>query len=135
MPTINYLNNLYLKDVYIEINAEKIAAIKSYKIDILKDIYHIRSFCKKTPTKILTYDTLFKIKLSKIKLINKIDLNSLFDLSNFNLSIANPEYRLIFDDCNWTAMAEITSDNNLENHIMESIEIISTKKMKINNQD
>ena len=131
--------NLFLKDVYLEINGEKIAAIQNYSVNVLQDLHHVKSFCQKRPVQTLKYSNVFKVTLSKLKLVNAVDLVDFFELEDFNLSIVSPEYRLMFDHCYWTSMSELIvksgTNSCSESNIIESLDVFATTKIKLINQD
>lgn len=119
---------LHPKDIYIEINGIRAAAIKSYKLNISKEIYKINNFSQMSSMKILPCQTLYNIKLIKVCLldIESVDPIDFFSLCDFNLAIVKPKSYTIFSDCNWTSISE---DISIDTPIIQSISLTATKRI------
>ena len=123
---MNQISLLRSKDIYIEINGIKVAAIKDFRVTIKKENYNITSISQSNPINTLPFKTTYIIELSKISLLDIDDVTNIFNLKDFNLIIKKGNNQTIFAHCNWTSISESISINS---SLIHSLSLVSTKKL------
>ena len=118
------------KDIYIEVNGEKIAVAQSYYAKTTRESKYIEAFGQDEPVatvggKINHTLTLSRVMVSKGAIGDKIDF---YNLSDFNVVIVKPNSKIIYTGCEW---ADIDQSVNLNQCFIEKVTIVAAKRMEI----
>lgn len=119
------------RDIYIEVNGQKLAVVESYKVQSTQSSRYIEAFGQSEPVGTISGRVKHAISLSRLYICyensNGADLN-FYDLHDFNLVIVKPDRKIIYSGCEWSNIKESASLNDA---ILEDIEIIAAKRMEI----
>lgn len=115
------------KDIYLEADGKKIAAVQSYQAKAAKETQEIQVFGSADPVGSLTGKTSYTITLKKV-LLQEQDID-FYGLTGFSLVIVKPDYRIIYTNCEWK---EIEEETLLGRPCIEKVVITSTKRILSN---
>lgn len=118
------------KDIYIEVNGNKLAVVEGYKAYSVKESKLVEAFGEAEavcaiPGKIKHYLELSKVYIES----NAYDVD-FYSLSNFNVVIVKPDKRIIYTGCEWS---EITENAGINDTIIESVSLIASNRMEMSN--
>ena len=116
------------KDIYIEVNGERIATAQGYMARSTRQSKSIEAFGEDEPIatvggKIKHTVTLLRVK--EDKLAEKIDF---YSLSDFNIVIVKPNSKIIFTGCQW---ADIDHSLGLNECLTEKVTVIASRRMEV----
>ena len=118
------------RDVYIEVDGKKIAAVESYKTTASQENHLVESFGideaiantrgKKTYSLELT-----RVVMTESALSDGVDF---YELDDFNVVIVKPDKRIVYSGCVWTKLTESAS---LGETLIESVSVSAAGRMCI----
>lgn len=113
------------RDIYIEANGVKIAAVQNYQVKTKRENREVEVFGSAYPAASLPGRTSYTISLQKVLIQKGIDVD-FYGLSDFSLVIAKPDKRIMFTGCEWQ---EISEDGALSLPCFERVVITASKRM------
>jgi hypothetical protein len=113
------------RDVYIEIDGEKAAAVQGYKIISERKTKNISEVFSGEPAGVILGQTSYKIELTRMLLKNNINF---YKINNFNLVIIKENKKIIYSGCEWEKISENTEAGK---NIFENIIITSSKREEV----
>lgn len=115
------------RDVYVEVNGKRLAAVEGYKVRSVCDKKYIRSFWNVEPIGVLSGGVVHEIELSRVYLYNDQINNyrDFFELTSFNLVLIKPGKKVVYNDCQWIKIAESI---NAQNMMIEDATLISKNR-------
>lgn len=118
------------KNIYIEINGEKVAAVENYKVKISREEKYIEAIGESEPICVIAGKIRFIIELSKIYISENIASDGIdfYNLSSFNLVVVKPDRKVIYSGCEWVSLNESTTVNE---KIFENAVIVAVKKLEV----
>ena len=114
------------KDIYIEINGKKGAAVESYELHTICENETIEAIGEPMPVKIVRGKPKYKINIFKLNFCE--NNTNLFDFSDFNMDVVTETGKIRYTGCHLTNMKR----SNTDKFIVENVEILATDCMKIN---
>ncbi len=117
-------------DIFIEINAKKVAVVESYQVQSTQDSKYVEAFGQSGPVGTTTGKLRHVIHLSRVYTLGGLDNDSIsfYELHHFNLVIVKPDRRVVYADCEWESIKET---GEIGSTILEDATIISSKRMEI----
>ncbi len=116
------------KDIYIEVDGVKVALVQAYHAKSKKSSMSIESFGSESAVATVSGKITHEVELKKV--IPVIGAQSqvvdFHNLTNFNLMIVKPDYRIVYMGCEWS---DISEDMDLNQPCIESVTLIATKRM------
>lgn len=118
------------KDIYIEVNAKKIAIVESYKVRSSCDSHYIEAFGESEPVGTIAGRTRHTIELSRVYICGDAASShvNFYELSDFNLVVVKPDRKIIYSGCHWL---NITETAGLSGAIVESVSLIASKRLEV----
>lgn len=118
------------KDIFIEIDGQKVAVVESYKAKSSRESRFVEAFGEDEPVGTISGRTRHVISLSRVyatksAIADGIDFHS---LHSFNLVIVKPDCRIIYSGCEW---ADIAEQADLNEVIIESVTVVAAKRMEL----
>lgn len=127
---MSYINIPTSKDIYIEVNGQKVAVIESYKARSSREIKEIEEFGDAKPIATISGRTKHSILLRRIYFIGeqakKIDF---FKLENFDVVIVKPNSRIHYTGCQWENISESV---DLKTPCIEEISVSASNRIEVN---
>ncbi|MDQ5983844.1 MAG: hypothetical protein RUMPE_00873 [Eubacteriales bacterium SKADARSKE-1] len=119
------------KDIYIEVNGKKLAAVESYEAKTTRKENYIESFGESEPVCVIPGKIRHTIELSKVYICESVanDNINFYELTNFNLVIVKPDKKIIYSGCEWLNLSESTK---LNEKVFENAIIVAIKRLEVN---
>lgn len=119
------------KDIYIEVNGKKLAAVESYEAKTTSEENYIESFGESEPVCVMPGKIRHTIKLSRVYICESVanDNINFYELTDFNLVIVKPDKKIVYSGCEWLSLSESIKING---KIFENAIIAATKRLEIN---
>lgn len=118
------------RDIYIEINGQKLAVAQSYKARTTRESRYVEAFGSEEPVGTIGGRTRHVVELSRVVISEGAvsDGVDFYALSGFNLVIVKPDRKLIYSGCEWS---EISENANLNDTVIEWISLVAQKRMEV----
>lgn len=116
------------KDIYIEVNGEKIATAQSYMARSTRESRSIEAFGENEAVATVPGRLTHTVVLSRVIPEKSAESVDFFGLSDFNIVIVKPGSKTIFMGCQW---ADIDRKLGLNECLTEKITVIASKRMEI----
>lgn len=114
------------KDIYLEANGKRLAAVGSYRAKTVRESRYIEAFGESEPIGTVGGRARHTIELSRVIACSQD--TDFYSLSDFNLVIVKPDRRIIYSGCEWS---DITEKANLNDTVLENVTIAATKRMEM----
>lgn len=112
------------KDIYLEADGKRIAAVQSYQVKAVKETEEIQVFGSAEPIAALPGKTGYTITLKKVVL--QEETLDFYSQSGFSLVIVKPDRRILYTGCEWK---EIQEETLLGRPCMESVVLTAVKRI------
>jgi len=116
-------------DIYLEVNGTKVAVVQSYSAKATKTSTQIEAFGEKEPVATVAGPVKHVLELSRLYATDNAirDGIDFYSLESFSLVICKPDRRIIYSDCQWSAINE---DAGLGNTVMEKVTVVAAKRIE-----
>lgn len=116
------------KEIYIEINGQKIAVAQSYKVKTTRDSRFIEAFGATEPVCTIAGRTQYQLDLTRLLIYTTLldDDVDFYSLSDFNVVIVKPDKRIIYSGCEWSAISETAE---LSQGVVEQVTVLASKRL------
>lgn len=117
-------------DIYLEVNGTKVAVVQSYTAKATKTSTQVEAFGEKEPVATVAGPVKHVLELSRLYATDNAirDGIDFYSLENFSLVICKPDRRIIYSDCQWSAISE---DAGLGNMVMEKVTVVAAKRIEM----
>lgn len=92
------------RDIYLEVEGRRAAAVESYDAKAERTLYEIEELGNDSPAATLWGRTRYRLTLRRVQLVDP-DLDFHL-LSGFSLVIVKPHSRIVYSGCEWSALSE-----------------------------
>lgn len=115
------------KDIYFEVNSQKVAVVQSYNTSYSKEDRPVDAFGEEESVGYTQGKKNYSIKISKAYISDKAyaDGISFYTIDNFSFVIVKPDKRIVYTGC---SVQSIDEDGSLNDIIAENIVIRATKR-------
>ena len=87
------------RDIYIEVNGQKLAVVEGYKAYSVKESKLVEAFGEAEPICAIPGKIKHYVELSKVYIVdNSYDVD-FYSLSDFNVVIVKPDKRIVYSGC------------------------------------
>ena len=116
-------------DIYLEADGKKIAVVQNYKASVARTSRSIEAFGEKEPVATYEGKREYVIELTRIYATDEAisDGIDFYDINNFSLVIVKPDRRILYTDCQWSAIEE---SGELGETVAEKITIIAAHRIE-----
>lgn len=116
-------------DIYLEVNGTKVAVVQSYSAKATKTSTQIEAFGEKEPVATVAGPVKHVLELSRLYATDNAirDGIDFYSLEGFSLVICKPDRRIIYSNCQWSAISE---DAGLGNMVMEKVTVVAAKRIE-----
>ena len=117
-------------DIYLEVNGTKVAVVQSYSAKSTKTSTQVEAFGEKEPVATVAGPVKHVLELSRLYATDNAirDGIDFYALEGFSLVICKPDRRIIYSNCQWSAISE---DAGLGNMVMEKVTVVATKRIEM----
>lgn len=116
-------------DIYLEMDGKKIAVVQSYSAKASKSSHSIEAFGESEPVATIEGQKRYTLELTRLYATDSAvsDGINFYDLAGFSLVICKPDRRIIYSDCQWSAVQE---DGQLNAMVAEKVTIVAARRME-----
>lgn len=116
-------------DIYLEVDGAKVAVVQSYSAKATKSSSTVEAFGEKEPVATMAGPVKHVLELSRLYATDEAirDGINFYDLENFSLVICKPDKRIIYSNCQWSAIGEAAA---LGDMVLEKVTVVATKRIE-----
>ena len=116
-------------DIYLEVDGTKVAVVQSYTAKATKTSTQVEAFGEKEPVATVAGPVKHVLELSRLYATDNAirDGIDFYSLEGFSLVICKPDRRIIYSDCQWSAISE---EAGLGNMVMEKVTVVAAKRIE-----
>lgn len=115
------------QEIAIEINGRALGAAQSYRVQSSRESRYVEAFGSREPVGTVGGRVKHRIELSRVYLCWEDEVD-FYSLSDFNLSIAKPDGRELFLDCQW---GEILQSATVNEVVLEKVSIVAGRRLRL----
>lgn len=125
MATITFPTS---KDIFIEVNGRRLAVAQGYKVKSTKESRAVEAFGSREPVGTIDGRVRHVLELTRVKAADGItDPVDFYSLSGFHVVIVKPDRKIIYSDCQWSAIQENAALGDL---LFETVTIVAGKRLE-----
>lgn len=116
-------------DIYLEVDGKKVAVVQSYSAKTTKSSQTVEAFGESEPVATIPGQRTHVIELTRLYATDDAvrDGINFHDLENFSLVICKPDRRIIYSDCQWSAIGETAA---LSAMVVEKVAVVAAKRIE-----
>ena len=117
-------------DIYLELNGKKMAVVQSYSAQTTKSSSVVEAFGEDQPVATVQGPAQHVIELTRLYATDQAIADGLnfHDLSGFSLVICKPDRKIIYSDCQWSAIQET---GTLGAMVLEKVTVAAAKRIEV----
>ena len=117
-------------DIYLELDGKKVAVVQSYTAKASKTSQVIEAFGEKEPVATINGQCKYVLELTRLYATDDAisDGIDFFALENFSLVICKPDRRVIYSDCQWSAIQE---DGKIGSMVAEKVTVFASNRIEV----
>ena len=116
-------------DIYLEVDGVKVAVVQSYSAKASKTSSAVEAFGESEPVATVPGQTSHVLELTRLYATDEAirDGIDFYSLSGFSLVICKPDRKIIYADCQWSAIQEAAT---LGAMVVEKVTIVASKRIE-----
>ena len=116
-------------DIYLEVDGVRVAVVQSYTARASKTSSAVEAFGEAEPVATVPGQTRHELELTRLYATDEAirDGIDFYALSGFSLVICKPDRKIIYSDCQWSAIQET---GTLGNMVLEKVSIVASKRIE-----
>ena len=116
-------------DIYLEADGVRVAVVQSYSARTTRGSIAVEAFGEPEPVATVAGQAVHVIELSRLyatdeAMQDKIDFHS---LSGFSLVICKPDRKIIYTDCQWSAIQESAEIGSM---VLEKVTLVASRRIE-----
>ena len=116
-------------DIYLETDGVRVAVVQSYSARTTRGSIAVEAFGEPEPVATVAGQAVHVIELSRLyatdeAIRDNIDFHS---LSGFSLVICKPDKKIIYTDCQWSAIQESAEIGSM---VMEKVTLVASRRIE-----
>ena len=116
-------------DIYLEADGVRVAVVQSYCAKTTRSSVAVEAFGEAEPVATVAGQAVHVIELSRLyatdeAMQDKIDFHT---LSGFSLVICKPDKKIIYTDCQWSAIQESAEIGSM---VMEKVTLVASRRIE-----
>lgn len=117
-------------DIYLEVNGKKVAVVQSYSVRSTRSSSVVEAFGEDQPVATVQGPAQHVIELTRLYATDQAIADGLnfHDLSGFSLVICKPDRKIIYSDCQWSAIQET---GTLGAMVLEKVTVAAAKRIEV----
>lgn len=116
-------------DIYLEVDGTRVAVVQSYTAKATKNSTVVEAFGESEPVATIPGQEQHVVELTRLYATEEAiqDGIDFYKLSGFSLVICKPDRRIIYSDCQWSAIQE---NGTLGNMVMEKVTLVASRRIE-----
>ena len=116
-------------DIYLEIDAKKVAVVQSYSAKSTRSSQNVEAFGEDEPVATIPGPRSHVLELTRLYATDEAirDGINFHDLEDFSLVICKPDRRIIYSGCQWSSIGETGA---LGAMVVEKITVVAAKRIE-----
>lgn len=116
-------------DIYLEVDGTRVAVVQSYTARVEKTSSAIEAFGEAEPVATIPGQASHKIELKRLYATDEAirDGIDFYSMSGFSLVICKPDRKIIYSDCQWSAIEESAS---LGSTVLETVTLVASRRIE-----
>ena len=116
-------------DIYLEVDGVKVAVVQSYSAKASKTSSAVEAFGESEPVATVPGQTSHVLELTRLYATDEAirDGIDFYGLSGFSLVICKPDRKIIYSDCQWSAIEESAS---LGSTVLETGTLVASRRIE-----
>ena len=116
-------------DIYLEVNGIRVAVVQSYAAKTTKNSTAVEAFGEAEPVATVPGQAAHVIELTRLYATDEAirDGVDFYSLENFSLVICKPDRKIIYSDCQWSAIQESA---NIGSMVLEKVTLLASKRIE-----
>ncbi len=116
-------------DIYLEADGVRVAVVQSYSARTTRGSIAVEAFGEPEPVATVAGQAVHVIELSRLyatdeAIRDNIDFHSLY---GFSLVICKPDKKIIYTDCQWSAIQESAEIGSM---VMEKVTLVASRRIE-----
>ena len=116
-------------DIYLEVDGTKVAVVQSYTAKAAKTSRAVEAFGEEEPVATVPGQTTHVLELTRLYATDEAirDGIDFYSLSGFSLVICKPDRKIIYADCQWSAIQE---EATLGSMVLEQVTLVASRRIE-----
>ena len=116
-------------DIYLEVDGKKVAVVQSYTAQSTKSSTTVEAFGEREPVATIPGQSRHVLELTRIYATDEALADGIHfhDLEDFSLVICKPDRKIIYADCQWSAIQE---EGQLNAMVAEKVTVVASKRIE-----
>ena len=116
-------------DIYLEVDGVKVAVVQSYSTRAAKSSTAIEAFGEAEPVATVPGQVKHVLELKRLYATDEAirDGIDFYKLNGFSLVICKPDRKIIYSDCQWSAIQETAT---LGSMVLEQVTVVAGKRIE-----
>lgn len=116
-------------DIYLEVDGVRVAVVQSYTAKATKNSTVVEAFGESEPVATIPGQENHVVELTRLYATEEAiqDGIDFYKLSGFSLVICKPDRRIIYSDCQWSAIQE---NGTLGSMVLEKVTLVASRRIE-----
>ena len=116
-------------DIYLEVDGTRVAVVQSYTAKATKSSTAVEAFGEQEPVATIPGQRSHVIELTRLYATDEAirDGIDFYSLSGFSLVICKPDRKIIYSDCQWSAIQE---NATLGSMVLEKVTLVASRRIE-----
>ena len=117
-------------DIYLEVDGTWIAVVQSYRAKATKTSVAVEAFGEAEPVATIPGQSKHVVELSRLYATDEAiqDGIDFYALSGFSLVVCKPDRKIIYADCQWSAIEE---NATLGSMVLEKVTLVASRRIEM----
>ena len=117
-------------DIWLELDGRKVAVVQSYTCKTTRSSYCVEAFGEEEPVATVQGPQNYVIQLTRLYATDKAiaDGLSFYDMRGFSLVICKPDRKVIYSDCQWSAIQE---EGKVGSMVAEKVTVVAASRIEV----
>ena len=116
-------------DIYLEVDGTRVAVVQSYTARATKSSTAVEAFGESEPVATVPGQATHVVELTRLYATDEAvrDGIDFYKLSGFSLVICKPDKKIIYSDCQWSAIQESAT---LGSMVLEKVTLVASRRIE-----
>ena len=116
-------------DIYLEVDGVKVAVVQSYSARATKTSSTVEAFGEAEPVATVPGQTTHTLELTRLYATDEAirDGVDFYSMKDFSLVICKPDKKIIYSDCQWSAIQESASIGSM---VLEKVTLVASRRIE-----
>ena len=116
-------------DIYLEVDGVRVAVVQSYAAKTTKSSTAVEAFGEAEPVATVPGQAAHVIELTRLYATDEAirDNIDFYSLTGFSLVICKPDKKIIYSDCQWSAIQESA---NIGSMVLEKVTLVASRRIE-----